>query len=135
NDLLKDIIPYIESHYPVKPGRENRAIAGLSMGGAQSLNIGLKHLDQFAWIGAFSSGGNTGGIAPNLAELHAANPLKLFWIYCGDKDRLLTPNTAFHTSLEEKKIPHLWHLDTGGHDWPVWKNDLYLLSPMLFRDI
>src|SRR5262249_10238544 len=58
DDLLKDIIPYVESHYPVKADREHRAVAGLSMGGRQSLSIGLKHLDQFAWVGAFSAPGS-----------------------------------------------------------------------------
>ena len=59
DDLLKDVIPYVESHYPVQADREHRALAGLSMGGGQSLNFGLKHLDTFAWIGGFSSAPNT----------------------------------------------------------------------------
>jgi enterochelin esterase-like enzyme len=135
-DLLKDIIPYIDAHYPVKNGSENRAIAGLSMGGGQALRIGLKHLDTFAWVAGFSSaifggnrGGNSGDVVP--ADTKA---LRLLWLSCGDADRLMTSSKAFHTSLAEKKVPHVWHVDTGGHEWPVWKNDLYLLAPMLFRD-
>jgi uncharacterized protein len=69
NDLIKDIIPYIESHYSVYPDREHRALAGLSMGGGQSLNIGLYHIETFAWVGGFSSAPNTnkfGGMNPNV---------------------------------------------------------------------
>jgi enterochelin esterase-like enzyme len=130
-DLLKDVIPYVESHYPAKTEPENRALAGLSMGGGQALNIGLKHLDTFAWVGGFSAAifGGGGGLVP-------ADPtkLRLLWLSCGDADRLMESSKAFHTSLEEKNVPHVWHVDSGGHAWPVWKKDLYLLSPMLFRD-
>jgi enterochelin esterase-like enzyme len=133
DDLLKDILPYIESHYPVLADREHRAIAGLSMGAGQSLTIGLKHLDKFAWIGAFSGGGAK---AANLLSdpEKARKQLRLLWVSCGDTDKLLKGSEAFHTTLEEKKIPHIWHVDAGGHTWPVWKNDLYLMSQMLFRD-
>jgi enterochelin esterase-like enzyme len=132
NDLLKDIIPYVESHYPVKAGPENRAIAGLSMGGGQALTIGLRHLDTFAWVGGFSSAlfGNQAELAP----AGAAAKLRLLWLSCGDTDRLMDGSKSFHNALEEKKIAHVWHIDSGAHTWPVWKNDLYLLSQMLFRD-
>jgi enterochelin esterase-like enzyme len=134
DDLLKDIIPYVESHYPVQADSEHRALAGLSMGAGQSVRIGLKHLDTFAWIGAFSGGG--GASSANLiSDPEAARKqLRLLWVSCGDKDRLMDGSKAFHASLEEKKVPHVWHVDSGGHEWPVWKNDLYLISQMLFRD-
>jgi enterochelin esterase-like enzyme len=133
DDLLKDIIPYVESHYPVLADREHRAIAGLSMGAGQSLTIGLKHLDSFAWIGAFSGGG--GKAANLLTDPEAARKqLRLLWISCGDADKGFKAAEGFHTVLEEKKVPHVWHIDTGGHTWPVWKNDLYLMSQMLFRN-
>jgi enterochelin esterase-like enzyme len=134
DDLLKDLIPYIEAHYPVKADREQRALAGLSMGGGQSLRIGLKHLDVFAWVGSFSAGG--GGPAANLITDPEAltKKLRLLWVSCGDSDRLLDSSKSLHTTLEEKKVPHVWHVDSGGHTWPVWKNDLYLMSQMLFRD-
>jgi enterochelin esterase-like enzyme len=133
DDLLKDIVPYIESHYPVLADREHRAIAGLSMGAGQSLTIGLKHLDKFAWIGGFSGGG---GKAANLLTdpETARKQLRLLWVSCGDTDKILKGSEALHNALEEKKIPHIWHIDSGGHTWPVWKNDLYLMSQMLFRD-
>jgi enterochelin esterase-like enzyme len=133
--LLKDIIPFIEAHYPVRAGREHRAMAGLSMGGAQTLHIGLKHADQFAWIGGFSA-------SPRLTlanfklrtDPEAARKFRLVWLSCGDKDRLLDLNRSFHTALDDMKVPHQWHIGSGTHEWPVWKNDLYVFSQMLFRD-
>jgi enterochelin esterase-like enzyme len=132
-DLLKHVIPYVESHYSVRAGPEHRAIAGLSMGGGQALRIGLKHLDTFAWVGGFSSAlfGATDLVSDGA---DAAKKLRLLWVSCGDKDRLLKGSEAFHAALEKKKVPHVWHLDAGGHTWPVWKNDLYLLAQMLFRE-
>jgi enterochelin esterase-like enzyme len=131
---LKDIIPYVESHYPVQADREHRAIAGLSMGGGQALTIGLRHLDRFAYVGGFSSAlfGNTGALVSDPAA--ASKQLRLLWVSCGDEDRLMDTNKSFHTSLEQKNVSHLWHIDSGAHTWPVWKNDLYLLAPRLFRD-
>ena len=86
------------------------------MGGGQALNIGLKHLDTFAWVGGFSSAifGGGGSLVP-------ADPtkLRLLWLFCGDADRLMDSSKAFHTSLEEKKVPHIWHVDSGRHEWPV----------------
>ncbi len=132
DDLLKDVIPFVESHYPVQADREHRAVAGLSMGGGQALGIGLKHLDEFAWVGGFSSAlfGNRG----NLVSDDAAKKLRLVWLSCGDQDRLMDASKSLRSTLEEKKVPHVWHVDSGGHEWPVWKNDLYLLSQMLFQD-
>jgi enterochelin esterase-like enzyme len=132
DDLLKDVIPYVESHYPVLAEREQRAIAGLSMGGGQALRIGLKHLEVFAWIGSFSAGGTVANLLPD-AET-ANKQLRLLWISCGDNDGVMKNSKNFHATLEDKKVNHLWHVDTGGHEWPVWKNDLYLLSQLLFRE-
>ena len=114
--------------------REHRALAGLSMGGGQSLNFGLKHLDTFAWVGGFSSAPNTKPAADLIADpAGAAKQLKLLWVSCGDEDRLMDVSRRLHTALEEKQVPHVWHVDKGGHTWPVWKNDLYLLAQRLFR--
>jgi enterochelin esterase-like enzyme/acetyl esterase/lipase len=133
DDLLKDLIPYVESHYSAHADREHRALAGLSMGGGQSLNIGLAHLDMFAWIGGFSSAPNTKPAASLITDpAEASKNLRLLWLSCGDKDRLMNISMSFHAALEEKKVPHVWHADSGGHEWRVWKNDLYLLSQMLF---
>ena len=112
----------------MKSDREHRALAGLSMGGGQSLNFGLKHLDTFASVGGFSSAPNTKPAADLIPDPEAAKKLRLLWISCGDQDRLMNISQRFHAALEEKNVPHVWHVDSGGHTWPVWKNDLYLLS-------
>ena len=133
-DLLGSIIPYVESNYPVKKDRLNRALAGLSMGGGQSLDFGLANLDTFAWVGGFSSAPNTFApekLVPDPAV--AKQKLKLLWVSCGDQDGLMNISKNFHTYLKEKGVPHIWHVDSGKHDWPVWKNDLYLFSQLLFK--
>ncbi len=130
DDLLKDVVPFVESHYAVQADREHRAVAGLSMGGGQALSIGLGHLDEFAWVGGFSSALRDRN---NLVSPDAAAKLRLLWLSCGDRDSLMAASKTFLSTLEEKKVPHVWHVDSGGHEWPVWKNDLYLLSQMLFQ--
>jgi predicted peptidase len=133
-DLLTDLIPYIERTYSVKADREARALAGLSMGGGQSLNFGLKHLDTFAWVGGFSSAPNTKPAGELIKDpTEAGKKLRLLWVSCGDRDGLMKVSRAFHDTLEEKKVPHVWQVDTGGHDWGVWKVDLFQLAPRLFR--
>jgi enterochelin esterase-like enzyme len=132
DDLLKDIIPYVESHFAAQADREHRAVVGLSMGGGQALGIGLKHLDEFAWVGGFSS-----AMFRNRNDLvsdDAAKRLRLVWLSCGDQDRLMDGSKSLSNTLAEKKVPHVWHVDSGGHEWRVWKNDLYLLGPMLFQE-
>jgi enterochelin esterase-like enzyme len=133
DDLLKDLIPYVESHFSVKADADHRAIAGLSMGGGQALTIGLKHPDAFSYIGGFSSAlfGGPGNQVPDGDKLKT---LRLLWVSCGDKDTLMNANKTFHTSLEERKVTHIWHVDSGAHTWPVWKNDLYIVSQLLFQE-
>jgi enterochelin esterase-like enzyme len=133
NDLLKDIIPFVESHYAVQADAGHRALAGLSMGGGQALTIGLSHPDTFAHVGGFSSAifGQPGSLIP---DAQARTKLRLLWLSCGDRDTLMNANKSFHNALEENKVPHIWQVDSGAHTWPVWKNDLYLLAPLLFRD-
>jgi enterochelin esterase-like enzyme len=133
-DLLKDVIPFVEANYPVKPGRENRALAGLSMGGGQSLNFGLGNLDTFAWVGGFSSAPNTkpaDQLVPDPEQ--ARQKLKLLWVSCGDQDGLINISQRVHAYLKDNNVPHIWHVDSGKHDWPVWKNDLYWFSQKIFQ--
>ncbi len=135
NDLLKDLIPYIEKHYAVKADRESRALAGLSMGGGQSLNFGLKNLDTFAWVGGFASAPNTKPMKDLVKDpAGAAKKLRLLWVSCGDADFIIDVSKKVHADLDELKVPHEWHLSTGRHEWPVWKLDLYHFAPKLFRD-
>ena len=135
DDLLKDLIPFIEKTYSVKVDRESRALAGLSMGGGQSLNFGLAHIDTFAWIGGFSSAPNTRRPEELLKDVESAKKLKLLYVACGDQDGLLRISQNVHNMLDEKKVPHIYNVVPGGrHDFKEWKNDLYHFSQMLFRD-
>lgn len=132
-DLLGSIIPFIESHYPVKKDRLSRALAGLSMGGGQSLDFGLANIGTFAWVGGFSSAPNTFDPPKLLPDPSAAKELKLLWVSCGDQDGLFSISKSVHTYLKENGVQHIWHVDSGKHDWPVWKNDLYLFSQLIFK--
>ena len=111
-DLINDLIPFVEKKYPVYKDREHRAIAGLSMGGGQSLNFGLTNLDKFAWVGGFSSAPNT-----KLPEVLVPNPdearakLKLLWISCGDADGLMSFSKRTHDYLYEKGVPHIFYVE------------------------
>ena len=128
-DLLKDVIPAIEARYSVQGDREHRALAGLSMGGGQSLNFGLKHLDTFAWVGGFSSAPNTKPPAQLVPDPAAAKErLKLLWLSCGNKDGLIRISQGVHAYLKEKGVPHVWHVDGNGHDATHWRNSLYYFA-------
>jgi enterochelin esterase-like enzyme len=135
-NLLKDVIPYIEANYSAKADREHRALAGLSMGGGQSLNFGLGHLDTFAWVGGFSSAPNTKSPATLIKDhAEAAKKLRLLYVACGDKDSLFKISQGVHKMLEEKNVPHIYNVVPGGqHDFKVWKNDLYHFSQLIFRE-
>lgn len=135
-DLLDDLIPYIEKNFPVLADRENRAVAGLSMGGGQSLNFGLGNLDKFAWVGGFSSAPNTKvpeQLVPNPAE--TTSKLKLLWISCGDVDRLLSFSKRTHDYLEKNNVPHIYYIEPGDHNFKVWKNGLYMFSQLIFKPV
>ena len=132
-DLLDDVIPAIESRYSTASSREHRALAGLSMGGGQSLNFGLAHLDTFAWVGGFSSAPNTKKPAELVPDSEAAKKLKLLWLSCGSKDGLFGISQGFHTFLKEKEVPHVWHVTNRGHDAPEWKQALYHFVQKVFQ--
>ncbi|MEW6302180.1 MAG: alpha/beta hydrolase-fold protein [Verrucomicrobiota bacterium] len=134
NDLIKDIIPFIEANYSVKADRESRALAGLSMGGGQSLNIGLGNLDTFAWVGGFSSAPNTNPpeqLVPDADK--AAKQLKLLYLSCGNKDGLIRISQGLHAHLKEKNVPHIWHVDEHAHDFQHWKKGLFNFSQQIFK--
>ncbi|MCU7552105.1 glycoside hydrolase family 97 catalytic domain-containing protein [Chitinophagaceae bacterium LB-8] len=139
DDLLNDIIPYIESHYSVYTDRKHRALAGLSMGGGQSLNIGLSHINTFAYVGGFSSAPNTnefGGLSATklLPDLVAAREqLELLWLGCGNKDGLIGVSQRVHQHLKEQGVPHVWHVDDNAHDDTEWANNLYLFVQHIFK--
>jgi len=135
-DLLNDLIPYIEKHYPVYTDREHRAIAGLSMGGGQSLNFGLGNLDKFAWVGGFSSAPNTKTPEQLMPDPDKAKrQLKLLWISCGDADGLISFSKRTHDYLQKHDVPHIYYIEPGVHDFKVWKNGLYMFSQFLFKPV
>jgi enterochelin esterase-like enzyme len=133
-DLLEDVIPTIEARYSVQADRAHRALAGLSMGGGQSLNFGLAHLDTFAWIGGFSAAPNTKP-PPKLVPdpPSAREKLKLLWLACGKRDGLIRISQGVHAYLKEKGVPHVWHVDGNAHDPTEWRNNLYLFAQHIFR--
>ena len=135
NDLLKDIIPYIDSHYSVFTDRDHRALAGLSMGGGQTLNIGLVHPETFAYVGGFSSAPDTRQPPTALVpDPSVPKQLKLVWLACGNKDGLIRISQAVHQYLKENGVPHVWHVDGNAHDTTEWDNNLYLFSQHIFTD-
>jgi enterochelin esterase-like enzyme len=133
-DLLKDVIPAIESRYSVQADREHRALAGLSMGGGQSLNFGLTHLDTFAWVGAFSAAPNTKPMKELMPDPAAAkSKLNLLFVSCGKKDGLMRISQGVHAYLKDNSVPHVWHVDDNAHDPPHWRNSLYHFAQRIFR--
>ena len=132
-DLLGDLIPFIEQKYSVKKDRESRALAGLSMGGGQSLNFGLANLDTFAWVGGFSSAPNTKPPAELVANPEKAKErLKLLFVSCGNKDGLIRISQGVHGYLKENDVPHIWHVDEHAHDFQHWKKALHHFAQLIF---
>jgi enterochelin esterase family protein len=133
--LLDEVLPQVEKEYHVFADRKSRAIAGLSMGGAESLTVGLNSLDRFAWIGAFSSGGldtNFSKTFPNL-DANANESLRLLWISCGKDDGLDKLNRDFVLWLDTQGVRHTWTEVPGVHSWRVWRRNLAAFTPLLFR--
>jgi len=133
--LLTEVMPQVEAAYRVSKDRNSRAIAGLSMGGAESLLTGLNNLDKFAWIGAFSSGGFTEDFDAEFPGLNAkANEkLRVLWIACGTDDGLMAWNRKARAWLDSKGV-HSTGIETpGGHAWMVWRRNLVDFSGLLFR--
>jgi enterochelin esterase-like enzyme len=133
--LINEVIPQVEHTYKVESNRDARAIAGLSMGGAESLLTGLNHLDEFSWVGAFSAGGVGDNFAAAFPRLDASanSQLHLLWIACGTDDHLITANRNLIAWLKSKNID-LTPIETPGmHAWMVWRRNLINFGPLLFR--
>lgn len=134
--LLTEVIPMVEKQYRTLNNRESRAIAGLSMGGAESLLTGLNHLDTFAWVASFSSGGEPDDFAADFPKLDAAaakKQLRLLWIACGTDDRLIKLNRSLVEWLKSKDIPVTPIETPGMHTWLVWRRNLTAFAPLLFQ--
>jgi enterochelin esterase-like enzyme len=152
NEFSKDIEPYVESHYRVLSGRANRALAGLSMGGMQTLGIGVPHLDRYAYLGVFSSGviGQFGTPrpgapprqpGPKFEEQHKAvlenaslkKGLKLFWFATGTDDFLLETTRGTVGMLKQFGFNVVYRETDGGHTWLKWRDYLNEFAPQLFQ--
>jgi enterochelin esterase family protein len=138
NDLLTDVIPYVENMYRVNATADSRAIAGLSMGGGQALRTGMTHLDTFHYIGAFSAAAGGGNVEQQYKEFFADpaatdKKLKLFYVACGKTDSLFPGSEALVAALEKANIKHIWAPSEEGHVWRNWRNYLADMAPRLFR--
>ena len=146
-ELLNDIIPMTEKNFRVKPGRENRALAGLSMGGIQTLNTGIPNLDKFAYLGVFSSGWfanpNPFGVMMDSEKYYDMlkenkdkynDQLKVFWLSMGGKEDIAYENCrVMRDRFDKIGIKYDYFETPGGHTWPVWRESLYQFAPLIFK--
>jgi enterochelin esterase family protein len=141
NELMKDVAPFVEKNYRALTGRDNRAIAGLSMGGGQTTRVITTHPDQFAYVAVWSAGVNPQTNADfekrNAAFLSSADKLnkqiKLFSISVGDKDFALNGSKNLAELLKKNGIKHEFNLSGGGHTWINWRQYLNDYAQKLFR--
>jgi alpha-L-rhamnosidase len=133
--VLEDLIPFMDREFRTLADADHRAIAGLSMGGGQALNLGLQHLDTFRWIGIFSGAIRNFSTARGpLADARAANrTIRLLWIGCGTGDGLFPMSEQAHKALDLVGIRHQWFTGPGSHEWQVWRKHLHAFAPLLFR--
>jgi enterochelin esterase family protein len=134
--LLDEVIPFVEKNYRASTDASARAIAGLSMGGAESLYVGLNAPDRFTWIGAFSSGGlgeDLDATFPSVDQKSTAR-LRLLWIACGTEDRLIDSNRKIRERLTSKQIRHVPIETPGAHTWMVWRRNLAAFLPLIFAE-
>jgi enterochelin esterase family protein len=136
--VLDELVPQVEKAYRVAGDRDSRAIAGLSMGGAQALHIGLNHPDRFGWVGSFSGafvmyGDDYARHFPKL-DGEAASRLRLLWLACGKEDFLIEPHRKFEGWMKEKGVKFHSKETPGAHTWMLWRRYLTEVAPLLFRE-
>lgn len=139
--MLDDLIPMIDSHYRTQTDRDHRAMAGLSLGGMQTLQITLKHLDKFAYVGGFSAAGGTfvdpktsyNGVMADPKQFN--KKVKVFWLSVGTEEGWgLNGNKAFHQALDAAGIKNVYYESPGtAHEWQTWRRSLYGFAPLLFQ--
>ncbi len=134
--LIQEVLPLAQANYRIRSDSAGRALAGLSMGGAESIQGALLHPETFGWVGAFSSGGLPGDLDAAFPKANAAlnAQFKLLWISCGKDDGLLKANQGLVAWLEGKGVKHVWTETAGAHAWGVWRRNLAAFAPLLFRD-
>jgi len=133
DSLFEEVMPVVEKEYRVAKDRNMRAIAGLSMGGAETLFIGLNNLNRFAYIGAFSAGAVGDDQFQKLDGSTANSQLRLFWISCGVDDGLLDSNRKFVEFMKSKNVEVKLRETPGAHTWMVWRRNLAEFAPLLFQ--
>jgi enterochelin esterase-like enzyme len=143
SELKTTIIPFIEKNYRSLNDQGNRALAGLSLGGIHTLYTGINNVDQFAYLGVFSSGwivpmmnniaeAQYGFMKENAVKINSS--LKSFWIAEGGKEDIAWKNgQTMLSALDECKIKYTYSEYPGGHTWPVWRNNLYNFAQVLFK--
>ncbi len=132
--VLDEIMPAVDREYNTAQGRQNRAVAGLSMGGLESLTLGLQHPDVFAWVGGFSSAIHQEMFDSHFPDLDARKAnLRLLWVACGTGDGLIKPNRDFISWARAKSLPITPIETEGQHTWLVWRDNLLHFAPLLFR--
>ncbi len=134
DDLLKEIIPFVEANYAAQTDRSNRGIAGMSMGSGQALNIGLTNLDRFAWIAVVAPAPNTRPPAELIPDPAALKELKLFWMSVGNRDVLYRVAHGMHTYATDKGVSHIWRVDANAHDTGAMSANFYHFAQKLFRE-
>jgi enterochelin esterase-like enzyme len=138
--VVKDVIPYIESHYRVLKDKDNRALAGLSMGGMQTQNISNNNPDLFSYIGVFSMGimnfnqsnTNVNDLGPKINALKNSG-IKLYWIGCGKDDFVYASVKTLRETLDKYNFKYIYRESTGGHTWANWRIYLSEIAPLLFK--
>ena len=142
NELKQSVIPFIEKNYRTETNAKNRALAGLSMGGLQTLYAGIKNTNMFSWLGVFSSGwfGNRPELSNPQYDFMKANAavingnLKSLWVAMGGKEDIAYNNCKIMLSkFDEMNIKYQYSEYAGGHTWPVWRNNLYNFAQLLFK--
>ncbi|MGW8370342.1 MAG: alpha/beta hydrolase-fold protein, partial [Gammaproteobacteria bacterium] len=140
-EFAADIKPYVESHYRVRDGRADTAIAGLSMGGAHTLEISMADLAEYGYIGVFSSGvfginDSDEWVTERAAVLNDASlkdGLEYFWFAIGDEDFLLDTATASVAMFRDHGFDVTYHESGGGHTWMNWRDYLNDFAQQLFE--
>jgi len=137
-ELLQQLIPFVEANYRLARNPDNRAILGLSMGGGHALGVGLAHPEVFHWVAGFSSRAPTEELekrfSPWIQSLKTKQRApRLLWIGIGREDGLLEGNQTFTAWLKQNGIPFTWRLTDGGHEWSVWREDFAEVAPLLFK--
>ena len=132
--FMQEIVPAVEREYPIAKGRDNHAITGLSMGGLESLIVGVNHADYFAYVGGFSSALVHTDLNQLILDPGMARNLRLLWVACGTSDGLINTNRNFVTWAKSKNLPVTPIETPGRHTWLVWRDNLTHFAPLLFRN-